>query len=500
MQNGNVFADGYSHNDSGFLHRAPNSSRSGKGIVRRPTAPLTSVPEHVNGASQLRDVLVNGDNQPFKRPAIAIRTTSPFLEPNGGTTAHMESTPKPTKFDPMQAFRNSFLGKTTDNEDLSQTSSVARWKGKDKALPVVDDSMERIRQSKLSTKAIEIREWLQGKSGTGMHRTAPTSRKTANRNAEPDNSNSRQPKMGTIRSLFKNNRPPPPPKDRGPKPGQTYEIINNRVVENTEDRTVEISTWREQPVQRTKSNDDERMSIYYLSADEYPQDGEFANTTIAKVEWKVDASDSVFLEHSRAGSSRSGNKQSLTNGNVPEKEQTPKLIERQRSISIREAVSPIQRERTISPSTSEKAPSVSAKAHPIQVTVETVDNTAGSSTPVKNPATRRVSRQRSRHKDYALGNTEGLQSPLHPTRSVSTISRTISVSSVQFEGVLQSCEPSLSHIAPMLRNLGIRSVEHLKAVAKLSPTIRDREIKEDALRLGITIVEWAILLDKISVL
>lgn len=91
--------------------------------------------------------------------------------------------------------------------------------------------------------------------------------------------------------------------------------------------------------------------------------------------------------------------------------------------------------------------------------------------------------------------------PFNATReSGSTISSIKSVGSVQFEAVLQSCEPSLSHIAPALRQLGIRHLEHLRAVGKLTPTTRDREVKEGAMKLGITVVEWAILLDRIFTL
>jgi len=56
------------------------------------------------------------------------------------------------------------------------------------------------------------------------------------------------------------------------------------------------------------------------------------------------------------------------------------------------------------------------------------------------------------------------------------------------------------HIAPLLQRLGIRRVDHLRAVARLTALTRDREVKEDALKLGITVMEWAILVDKIFTL
>ena len=74
--------------------------------------------------------------------------------------------------------------------------------------------------------------------------------------------------------------------------------------------------------------------------------------------------------------------------------------------------------------------------------------------------------------------------------------RATSTSSV--EVILSSCDPSLLHIAPVLDELGIKRVDHLRAVARLSEDTRDREVKEQALQRGVTIVEWAIFLDKLQ--
>jgi hypothetical protein len=40
--------------------------------------------------------------------------------------------------------------------------------------------------------------------------------------------------------------------------------------------------------------------------------------------------------------------------------------------------------------------------------------------------------------------------------------------------------------------------EHLRAVGKLSEETRNREVKEEVLKLGVTVVEWAILLDRLQ--
>ncbi|KAF8443252.1 hypothetical protein L210DRAFT_3535228 [Boletus edulis BED1] len=75
-------------------------------------------------------------------------------------------------------------------------------------------------------------------------------------------------------------------------------------------------------------------------------------------------------------------------------------------------------------------------------------------------------------------------------------SRSSSTSSI--EGVLASCEPSLVHIVPVLSNLGIRRQEHLRAFARLRVETRDREMKEEMLKQGVTLLEWAILVDKLQ--
>jgi hypothetical protein len=66
------------------------------------------------------------------------------------------------------------------------------------------------------------------------------------------------------------------------------------------------------------------------------------------------------------------------------------------------------------------------------------------------------------------------------------------------ESVLSSCQPSLLHLLPILEELGVRGTEHMIALARMREETRDREVKEEALRKGITVVEWAILIDKLQ--
>jgi hypothetical protein len=68
-------------------------------------------------------------------------------------------------------------------------------------------------------------------------------------------------------------------------------------------------------------------------------------------------------------------------------------------------------------------------------------------------------------------------------------------SSSSLETVLGGTSPPLTHIAPVLRELGIHSLDHLRAIARMENDLRNREVKREALKRGVSVVEWAILLD-----
>jgi hypothetical protein len=90
--------------------------------------------------------------------------------------------------------------------------------------------------------------------------------------------------------------------------------------------------------------------------------------------------------------------------------------------------------------------------------------------------------------------------PVSPSAGTSTSSQTKVTSAAHIESVLSSCQPSLLHLAPILEELGVRHSEHMTALARMREETRDREVKEEALRKGVTIVEWAILIDKLQTL
>lgn len=116
------------------------------------------------------------------------------------------------------------------------------------------------------------------------------------------------------------------------------------------------------------------------------------------------------------------------------------------------------------------------------------------SPPRKNGFTEHESR---RNKSTSSSSPPQNQKPRHLSSS-SVLGRSRSSSTSSIEGVLASCQPSLLHIAPVLSNLGIRRQEHLRALARLREETRDREMKEEMLKQGVTLLEWAILVDKLQ--
>ena len=83
--------------------------------------------------------------------------------------------------------------------------------------------------------------------------------------------------------------------------------------------------------------------------------------------------------------------------------------------------------------------------------------------------------------------------------SVSDGASTKVASANQIESVLA---PSLLHLLPILEELGVRVAcggsEHMTTLVRMREQTRDREVKKEALKKGVTVVEWAILIDKLQ--
>ncbi|KAL1753436.1 hypothetical protein FB107DRAFT_276700 [Schizophyllum commune] len=237
--------------------------------------------------------------------------------------------------------------------------------------------------------------------------------------------------------------PPPVRRETEIIQGNTeFSMVRRRVLEDSPQKTVTISTWREQVAEEAAqaTEPEPEMSVYFVGADDYPE-------SVAPV----------------PGSTR-----------VIEEGTTPP---RKASYGSR-----ADSRRTGTSSSPRSLPSPPPRT----------------STPngVNSP-TAQLNRRYTHSRRGSSPNRRILSSLFHPTQSGATIS-SIKTPEGAFDRVLDSCEPSLLHIAPVLESLGMTSEEHLRAVARLSEDTRDKEIREEALRMGVTIVEWAILIDKLQ--
>jgi len=359
-----------------------------------------------------------------------------------------------------------------------------RWKAR------TDDSFqhgpkERKRnQATFSSKVRDILEWRMMKPGTAIY---------LERQDDGDHGSAKKTKKvaGAMRDLWKS-RNINNPKDKGPKAGQLYEIVNRHVIEDSIDKTVTLSTWRER-VDGGHESDTDNMSIYYISPDGYAHEGAHAAEVNAN------------FERRQLGSRHEFRRQNHGTSHGPvEADNDPS--------STSTKVRWIQLSSTLRLMYIQGRENYNGYRHAQY-------NDTGSAASNKGKRTRSRAKEGGARSDsspwasltkFKAPNGPFIQQestpiekelpppPFHPTRSGSTITSIRSASTTKFEKFLDGCRPSLVHVSDILKSLGIYKVAHLKAVARLSPETRDREVKEDALRLGMTVMEWAILVDKIS--
>ncbi|KAJ7174030.1 hypothetical protein C8R43DRAFT_634617 [Mycena crocata] len=247
----------------------------------------------------------------------------------------------------------------------------------------------------------------------------------------------------------------------GPLAGQDYEIVECQVLEEGPERTVTISTWREQAIQEADSDDE--MSVYYVNAEQAEMDSRAEFVSLPR-RMKESLSNSGQRSKESGESSGQQGKASdrLTSSNG------------QPSTSLRNAGT-----KTYGPGPKETSPSLHSSA-------PRTSTPRGSGTLVVQNIEGQV-------------DTVKKSDPFHATtKTGSTISSIHLIPTPTLEQVLVSCRPSLIHISPVLQRIGIIGTEHLRAVGKLSEDTRNREVREEVLKLGITVMEWAILLDKLQ--
>ncbi|THU99844.1 hypothetical protein K435DRAFT_476803 [Dendrothele bispora CBS 962.96] len=342
---------------------------------------------------------------------------------------------------------------------------------------------------------------------------------------------------------------------------QNYEVVNNHVVEDGPERTVTISTWREQVANEARRSEVE-MSIYYVNADEYAVEGldEAALASYNRLTGRKETGTTANNDSKR----KDRKKDRLTAARVEElrKLGMTDALEGDRRVG-RAGFEPnvpglsrghngiVDRAQTPWPSFSETGEyegeddfsnlhhvrgrgvdvGIRKKSSSALMKIPKHQNGNGSgsrngdfrpdmspertSTPIhisRSPPRSawipgRPSRERALSPLYRSGsppNANGSvrngngngNGALGPTNSSEDSDRVeIPLALTQ---VLGTCEPPLLHISRALVELGITTEDHLRAVGKLKNSTRDREVKEEALKRGITIMEWAILLDRLQ--
>lgn len=260
-----------------MFYLVSNRSGTGKTIVHRPRPPspqegnFDALPRAPSNDFALKI------SRPRKRPALAIRTSPPPVE------RRLDSPSLESKYmwlDPVRATWNS-IRRRNRNRDHA-TGNAQHSKGKQRAADPHEDDDERPPDT---AKTQDIRAWVMGKSAADVQRSATYPHRQSPVSKSPNHKKARRttqhPDMfssipGTS-SLGKH--------VRGPPPGQTYEIVNRQIIEKRPDKTVELSTWKEQNEKAVCPTDAERISVYYVTAGELELGEDRENI---QVEWRFD--------------------------------------------------------------------------------------------------------------------------------------------------------------------------------------------------------------------
>ncbi|KAL0961224.1 hypothetical protein HGRIS_006191 [Hohenbuehelia grisea] len=262
-----------------------------------------------------------------------------------------------------------------------------------------------------------------------------------------------------------------------PLPGPTFEIVKRRVIEDGPEKIVTISTWREKVAQ--EASVEVGMSVYYVNPDDYAIEEEDHQTRIVAEVRQAD-SDLGRREHS------------------------PPLHAVQRPLTPRKTSSGSNQQSEALRTRTSSSPHANTSLNGIGI-LEPPSRLSPSPYPLfttSTPHRRSSPSSKGRHKGSSPTTFTHSSSLLRQNRSTSMSSDANAVpwTSAAAKDILASCEPSLLHISSILASLGITTEAHLRAVGRLSDETRDREVKEEALRQGVTVMEWAILVDRLQLL
>ncbi|KAI4517050.1 Arginase/deacetylase [Schizophyllum commune Loenen D] len=440
----------------GALYLVPNREGTGKTLVRRPNPPPTSPPldDDFDAMTQAGTTTRGAQTEwgTHLRESRAFTATPLGSDFDACTyTAAPGETRSEWQMGVGQANATRGTTQTTSPRKGPESSSTRVLAGEGRQTPSRAGSVARHATGRSGSEWGQSQDgWPQGPPRGAVVRRSPTTTSRA--------SSKRLPNPPSERDW-----PPPVRRETEIIQGNTeFSMVRRRVLEDSPQKTVTISTWREQVAEEAAqaTEPEPEMSVYFVGADDYPESV-----------MPVPGSTRVIEEVRGLGmdsSARSASPPMLPQGTTPP---------RKASYGSR-----ADSRRTGTSSSPRSLPSPPPRT----------------STPngVNSP-TAQLNRRYTHSRRGSSPNRRIQSSLFHPTQSGATIS-SIKTPEGAFDRVLDSCEPSLLHIAPVLESLGMTSEEHLRAVARLSEDTRDKEIREEALRMGVTIVEWAILIDKLQ--
>lgn len=193
----------------------------------------------------------------LKRPILAVKTESPLGHQVNDNTSHASHIPSMSKRQYLD------LGPKYRGTGASLPNSSRR-----KGIEKIDNLFQHEKKERkrneptISSKIKDILEW---KLGTGVHHQRKENGDHGNaKKTEKAAENMRD--LGRIRRIDSS-------RNKGPKAGQIYEIVNQHVIEDSTDRTVTISTWREQvDMDQGHGSDTDSTSVYYISPGGYARE------------------------------------------------------------------------------------------------------------------------------------------------------------------------------------------------------------------------------------
>ncbi|KAJ6487249.1 hypothetical protein C8R47DRAFT_1128147 [Mycena vitilis] len=260
-----------------------------------------------------------------------------------------------------------------------------------------------------------------------------------------------------------------------PQAGQDYEIVEHKVLEEGPERTVSISTWREQAIQDMDSDDN--MSVFYVNPDDCAE-----STKLGPVVEIVSLSRKPEANVASGFGSNIPGRRSKDEGEGSEERRRAQGPSPKELMSFNGAVNASSQNRATNLKMYRSASNAASGSRDSSAPRTSTPRGSGTLVQPLDPPP-----------------VDKGAYPFHAKKSTSgsTIS-SIHLPSPPLEHVLGACKPSLVHILPVLERIGIMGADHLRAVGKLSEDTRNKEVREEVLKLGVTVMEWAILLDKLK--